>query len=52
METKKVVVEVPKRADAEDVKALVKRLFSFDVKKYYGKAKGFPSVHLKWKLPA
>jgi ribosomal protein L23 len=49
METKKVVVEVPKKADAENVKALVKRLFSFDVKKYYGKAKGFPSVRITWK---
>jgi len=52
METKKVTIEIPKKANANDVKALVKKLFSFDVRKYYGSSKGFPSVRLKWKLSA
>jgi hypothetical protein len=52
METKKVTIEIPKRANAEDVKALVKKLFAFDVTRYYGSSKGFPLVRLKWKLSA
>ena len=49
---KKVVVEVPKKANVDDVKAVVKRLFSFNIAKYYGKSKNFPRVRIKWQLSA
>lgn len=52
METKKITIEIPKRANASDVKALVKKLLSFDARKYYGSSKEFPSVRLRWKLSA
>jgi hypothetical protein len=52
METKKVTIEIPKWANASDIEALVKKLFSFNVRKYYGSSKGFPSVRLRWKLSA
>ncbi|MCL4382116.1 hypothetical protein M1614_04030 [Candidatus Marsarchaeota archaeon] len=48
-ETMKITVEVPKNASAKDVRLLVKKLFSFDVKKYYGKSKDFPMVRIKWR---
>jgi len=49
---KKVVVEVPRRANASDVKSIVKRLFSFNVRKFYGKSKDFPLVRVKWQSSA
>lgn len=52
METKKVVVEVevPKEADVKEIRATVKKLFSFNIKKYYGKSKDFPRVRVRWHL--
>lgn len=44
METKKVVVQVPKSVSARDVKRIVKKLFSFNANKYYGKSKEFSLV--------
>ena len=32
-ETRKITVEVPKSASAEDVRLLVKKFFSFDVRR-------------------
>jgi hypothetical protein len=52
METKKVVVEVPKNVSTNEVKAIVKKLFSFNVRKYYGKSKDFPKVRVRWQLSA
>lgn len=52
METKKVVVEVPRKADEAEVKEVVKKMFSFNVRKYFGKSKNFPRVHIKWRLSA
>ena len=51
-ETRKVVVEVPRSATAREVRLLVKKFFSFDVKRYYGKAKDFPVVRIKWQATA
>ena len=50
MDMKKVVVEVPKKANPREVRNIVKKLFSFDVRKYYGKSKNFPMVRVKWHL--
>ncbi len=52
MEMKKVVVEVPKKTKPKEVRAIVKRLFSFNVSKYYAKSKNFPMVRVKWQLSA
>lgn len=52
MEMRKVVVEVPKRTKPKEVRDVVKRLFSFNVNKYYGKSKNFPMVRVKWQLSA
>jgi hypothetical protein len=48
-ETKKVLVEVPKKANSREVKKLVKNFFSFDFRRFYGKDKDFPMVRIKWK---
>jgi hypothetical protein len=52
MEMKEVVVEVPKKTDPRDVKNIIKKIFSFNAKKYYGKSKNFPKVRIKWQLSA
>lgn len=51
-ETRKITIEVPKSASAKDVRLLVKKLFSFNVKKYYGKSKNFPMARIKWRATA
>jgi ribosomal protein L23 len=50
METKRVVIEVPKEANTREVKAIVKRIFSFNVRKYYGRSRNFPKVRVRWQL--
>jgi hypothetical protein len=52
MKTKRVVVEIPKNAKTRDLKLLVKRFFSFDVKRIYGKDKNFPTVRIRWRASA
>ncbi len=48
MKTKKIVLEIPERAKAKDVRLLVERFFSFDIRRIYGKDKNFPLVRIKW----
>lgn len=52
MKMKEVVVEVPKKTNPKDVKNVIKKIFSFNVKKYYGKSKEFPRVRIKWQPSA
>ena len=52
METRKIVLEVPKKVKDKDIRLLVKRFFAFDIKKYYGKDKNFPMVRVKWRASA
>ena len=52
MKTRKILVEIPSRANARDVRLMVKKFFSFEVRRFYGKDKTFPMVRIKWKATA